>query len=249
MKTVFSFRQLSSLSYKSILTLCCAALLWSCTTKEEVQPTLNNCSGKVGKTATLRMGKAVCGVGVWANLWFVNDNSLFLPRNPEDLIMWLQPYSLEKGINYTPKEGETLKITYTEATPDNRYNTVPVCMAYPGRSLPIHILCIEPVKTDEQPTATITKQLTVKGTCSGAGVFGEKWFLDQTTNAYLQPCKWIGNNAVFPYADLKDGDKIEVVYTLSASKDCQNNFPNQVMCLAAPPPATPIDIWSIKKLQ
>lgn len=231
------------------LLLCLALAAWACGSEEVKPETANNCSGKSGKTVTLKMENAICGVGVWGSLWFENDNSLVLPKNPDDLVRWLQPYSLEKGINYTPKAGEILKITYTEATLDDRYNTVPVCMAYPGKSLPIHILCIEPVKANEPLNIVITKQLVVRATCSGSGVFGEKWFFDENTNTFLQPCKWIANSAVFPFADLQSNDKIEVSYTLSSSKECQNNFPSNNPCFAPAPQATPIDIWSIKKVK
>ncbi len=138
-------------------------------------PRNQNCSEKAAKvgglTATLKVGKTFCGVGKWGNLWLEADSTVAnigiigfcgtppydntsnstpeKPLRPEPL-RWLQPYSVEKGINYIPKEGETVRIVY-EVVQDSKAYTTPsqvvTCSAYSGRHIPVNILCIEPVHT------------------------------------------------------------------------------------------------------
>jgi hypothetical protein len=145
--------------------------LTSCNNSEGGEPVPNlNCSEKSAKagalTATLKVGKTICGVGKWGNLWLEADSTVLLPTmiNPNDTMMtimpvdtpnspimaeslrWLQPYSVEKGINYVPKEGETVQIVYEVVKNGSTYDNVVTCKAAMGRHVPIHILCIEPVK-------------------------------------------------------------------------------------------------------
>lgn len=210
------------------------------------QPLPFNCSGKSGKTITVTVGNAICGYGVWGSTWLMPKDSTKISSEPT----WLQPYSLENGLNYTPKNGEILEITYTEAKLDNRYNNIITCLAYPGKSIPVHILCIKSI-ANSTTTLDVTKNLKVFMSCSGTGVFGEKWLYDETTNSYLKPCKWIGKAAAPNFDDMNGGDIYEVYYTPSASSECQDNFNNNPtkLCFAAPPKSTPIDIWTMKKVK
>jgi hypothetical protein len=149
--------------------------LTSCNFDEDCEPAPNlNCSEKSAKagalTATLKVGKTLCGVGKWGNLWLKADTTVAhlgqvmtcdtppngstspnmpvnSPNNPltADPLRWLQPYSVEKGINYVPKEGETVRIVYEVVKNGGTYDNAVTCKAYMGRHIPIHILCIEPV--------------------------------------------------------------------------------------------------------
>jgi hypothetical protein len=239
---------------KSFAFLVLLASIFACDKRHDCVPKPKNCSGKTGKTVLVTVNNAVCGYGVWGSLWLspkdmqVCGNIDSTKQNPTNDLFWLQPYSLDAGINYTPQKGEILQITYTEAQVDNRYNNLAICMAYPGKSTPIHILCIQPVsKGSNTDSIAVTKTLKIFMSCSGTGVFGEKWLYDSSTNTYLQPCKWIGNATVPAFEEMKNGDSYEVSYTLSASKECQNNFNEGKKCFVAPPNATPIDIWTMKK--
>jgi hypothetical protein len=236
---------MKNLVKKIALSLLVMATFAACK-KEDADPKTSNCSGKLGKTTTVKVDAAICGYGVWGGLWLMPTDS----RDETDKV-WLQPYSLEDGINYTPKKGEILKITYRETQFDDRYNNIVVCLAYPGKSIPIHILCIESdAKADATNVSTsITKKMTIFKSCSGIGVFGEKWLYDAQTNTYLQPCKWIGKTQAPAFDEMNNGDTYEVTYTLSSSTVCQDNFTSQNNCFAAPPKATPIDIWTMDKVK
>jgi|JI71714BRNA_FD_contig_41_3825941_length_1154_multi_1_in_0_out_0_1 hypothetical protein len=230
---------------KIIATAFLGVAMLACKNKDCVKPITNNCSGIAGNTITVKVEEAVCGYGVWGGLWLKPVN----PKNG-NAIDWLQPYSLENGINFTPKKGETLTITYKEAAKDSRYDGLAICLAFPGKSTPIHILCIQSDTTQTNVSTSITKKLKVNFTCSGIGVFGDKWLYDAETNTYLQPCKWIGKAAAPSFEAMNANDMYEVTYTLSSSKECQDNFnTNPVkLCFAAPPKATPIDIWVMSKV-
>lgn len=232
---------------KSFACILFACSMFACNKENDcVKPMQSNCSGKSGKTITVTVGNAVCGYGVWGSTWLMPKDSAKISSEPT----WLQPYSLENGLNYTPKSGEILEITYTEAKLDNRYNNIITCLAYPGKSIPVHILCIKSV-TNSTTALEVTKNLKVFMSCSGTGVFGEKWLYDETTNSYLKPCKWIGKAASPAFDDMNGGDIYEVYYTPSASSECQDNFNNNPtkLCFAAPPKSTPIDIWTMKKVK
>jgi hypothetical protein len=142
MKNLFSRHY----SLVSLFALCCAIVGFSSCEKDIVsakRPLLTDslCSSKEGDTVTVKVGEALCGYGAWGSLWLQPIN------NPSISVQWLQPYSLEQGLNYQPQIGETLQITYTNAQLDDRYNSVITCMAYPGTNTPIHILCIKPNTT------------------------------------------------------------------------------------------------------
>ncbi len=232
---------------KSFAILLFVPYLFACSKHHDCVPSPSKCG--TGKTIIVKVDNAICGNGVWGNLWFLPKDSL--SQNPQSLA-WLQPYSLEKGVNYSPKVGDYLQISYQEAKTDNRYDGIINCLAYPGKSTPIHIFCIQPLNSNPTQAITqVTKTLKVFMSCSGTGVFGEKWLYDETTNTYLQPCKWIGNSQIPTYDDMEGTNLYEVVYAPSASKECQDNYninPTK-SCLVAPPKATPIDIWAMKKIK
>lgn len=133
MKTYISYFIRISLTFFSF-----SLFAFSCNKeKEELTP-----CNKTGKTAVVVVGKAVCGWGAWGNLWLMDRNALLESTADNNKRIWLQPYSIEVGINYVPQEGETIEITYTDAKDDGRYKGVATCMAYSGANRPIHIICI-----------------------------------------------------------------------------------------------------------
>ncbi len=238
MKNVFS-RHYSLVSF---FALCCAIIGLSACQKEPIigceHPISKDslCSGKEGKTIAVRVGSAVCGYGVWGGLWLQPINAPFIATQ------WLQPYSLEKGLSFQPKVGDNLQITYTNAQLDDRYKNLTICMAYPGSSQPIHILCIKPAK-DSTQTSIITKQVVLQATGCGTGFYGDRWFYDEQTQEYLQPCQF--GKPTLSYQSLVVGRKYEISYNVSTSKECQNNYPTNSVCVWLPK-ATSIDLLSIK---
>jgi hypothetical protein len=343
MKNLFS-RHYSLVSF---FALCCAIVGLAACQKEPIigceHPISKDslCSGKEGKTVTVRVGEAVCGYGAWGGLWLQPIN------NPSISVQWLQPYSLEKGLSYQPKIGETLQITYANAQPDDRYKNVVTCMAYPGSSIPIHILCIKPTiptpndstaekttiveiktalcgtgvwndlwaweldslsgkdmikkwlrpfsihedlrkefakvqlgdryKITYKPTnndgrydnlivckaypgqslpihilkmekiggatSTVTKEVVLRETGCGTGFYGDRWFYDEQTQEYLQPCQF--GKPTLAYESLIVGNKYSITYSLSTSKECQNNYPTNVNCVWLPK-GQPIDLLAVQ---
>jgi hypothetical protein len=137
---------------KIIATTVLGVTMLGCKHKDCVKPVTNNCSGIKGETITVKVDEAMCGYGAWGSLWLKPTDDKNKKCENGSHTDWLQPYSIEAGINFTPKKGETISITYRKVAKDNRYDSMAICKAYPGTSTPIHILC---VKSDTTKTDTI----------------------------------------------------------------------------------------------
>ncbi len=91
--------------------------------------------------ATVTVEEVICGAGLWENNW-LNDGSK----------VYLQPYSMDENVkakieklNIDIKNGLHLKIQYTHAKDEGRYDNAIICEAYVGEKTPIQIVDIEVV--------------------------------------------------------------------------------------------------------
>jgi len=232
----------------SFLALCCAIIGLSSCHKDDIsckEPIVIDslCSGKEGKTITVKVGSAVCGYGVWGGLWLQPIN------NSAVNVQWLQPYSLEKGLSFQPKIGETLQITYANAQLDDRYKNVVTCLAYPGTSTPIHILCIRPITQDS--TIERTTIVELKTALCGTGVWNDLWALEldslgskDTLKKWLRPFS-INEDLRKEFAKVQLGDRYKITY--KAAKN-DGRYDNLITCKAYPGDNLPIHILKMEKV-
>lgn len=90
--------------------------------------------------------RAVCGVGLYQDLWFSLGDSIGTGIEGYYFNNFLQPVDIDPFLSsFVPVEGEKYLIGGRIET-DNPYNDVPVCLAYPGPSVPIKITCIQHIE-------------------------------------------------------------------------------------------------------
>lgn len=90
--------------------------------------------------------RAVCGVGLYQDLWFALGDNISAGIEGYYFNKFLQPVDINPALAaFVPVEGEKYLIG-GRIEKNNKYNDVPVCLAYPGPSIPIKITCIQHIE-------------------------------------------------------------------------------------------------------
>ncbi|MCX6325215.1 MAG: hypothetical protein NT144_00990 [Bacteroidia bacterium] len=96
---------------------------------------------------TVTAKAAICGWGLYDNIWFALADSVSTGIAGFYFNRYLQPVSIDESLNaFRPVPGNKYSIgARIDNSPVNLPST-PVCMAYPGPSVPVKIMCITEVK-------------------------------------------------------------------------------------------------------
>ncbi|TCO10492.1 hypothetical protein [Natronoflexus pectinivorans] len=85
----------------------------------------------------------ICGNGLYDNLWFAVDDSVYAGYGNYHFHKYLQPVAIDDAISeFIPVEGKQYIIGVI-VKEEHKYLYEPVCLAYVGPSVPVKILCIE----------------------------------------------------------------------------------------------------------
>ena len=96
---------------------------------------------------TVTASAVMCGWGLYDNIWFATEDSVSSGMDGFYFRKYLQPVSADASIgNFIPVPGRkyTLGARYDYSTAN--YPETPVCMAYPGPSIPVKIMCVTEIK-------------------------------------------------------------------------------------------------------
>lgn len=89
---------------------------------------------------------AICGAGLWGNLWLALDDSVSGGIDNFYFHKYLQPVAIEKDLEgFVPVQGKRY-IVGARIQLEHPFLEVPVCLAYSGPSVPVRITCIEELK-------------------------------------------------------------------------------------------------------
>lgn len=87
----------------------------------------------------------LCGTGLYVNLWFALDDSISAGAENYYFRKYLQPVAIINSFAaIIPVAGRRYIIGARKDSGDY-YSDVPVCLAYPGPSVPVRIMCIQEV--------------------------------------------------------------------------------------------------------
>ncbi|HLN54572.1 MAG TPA: hypothetical protein VK207_01200 [Bacteroidales bacterium] len=89
---------------------------------------------------------AICGAGLWYNLWFALNDSVSAGVDGTYFRKWLQPVAISDNLKgFKPVMGKKYLVG-ARVQKDHPYNDIIVCLAYPGPSVPVKITCITELK-------------------------------------------------------------------------------------------------------
>jgi hypothetical protein len=91
--------------------------------------------------------EVICGWGLYNNIWFALNDSVSAGLDKVYYKMYLQPVSINAEINgFQPFPGHKYMIGARIDNSSENLPPAPVCMAYPGPSVPVKIICITELK-------------------------------------------------------------------------------------------------------
>ncbi|MGE5421467.1 MAG: hypothetical protein ACM3UT_14870 [Chloroflexota bacterium] len=89
---------------------------------------------------------AICGAGLWENMWFALNDSVNAGVEGTYFRKWLQPVAINDDLKgFKPVIGKKYLVG-ARVVKDHPFNNVIVCLAYPGPSVPVKITCIQELK-------------------------------------------------------------------------------------------------------
>ena len=89
--------------------------------------------------------RAVCGVGLYQDLWF-SVGSISAGIDGYSFNKYLQPVDIDPSLaGFVPIEGKKYMIGAKIVT-DHNFGNVPTCLIYPGPSIPVKIMCVQPIE-------------------------------------------------------------------------------------------------------
>ncbi len=89
--------------------------------------------------------QVICGAGLYDNLWLALPDSIHSGHEDFYYSKYLQPVDIDAAISgFIPQEGQQY-IVGVRIKEEHKYLYEPVCMAYSGPSVPVKIMCIEPL--------------------------------------------------------------------------------------------------------
>jgi hypothetical protein len=95
---------------------------------------------------TVTASSAICGWGLYGNIWFVTADSVTAGMDGFYFKKFLQPVSTNASLNdFRPVPGKKYSIGVRYDYSATNGPGIPVCMAYPGPSVPVKIMCIKEV--------------------------------------------------------------------------------------------------------
>lgn len=90
--------------------------------------------------------RAVCGIGLYNNLWFALQDSVSTGVSDFYFRKYLQPVAISSNLaGFVPVEGKKYKLGAVIQN-EHPYSGVPVCLAYSGPSVPVRINCITAIE-------------------------------------------------------------------------------------------------------
>lgn len=89
---------------------------------------------------------AICGAGLWENLWFALNDSVNAGVEGTYFRKWLQPVAINDNLKgFKPVKGKRYLVG-AKVQKDHPFNNTVVCLAYPGPSVPVKITCVTELK-------------------------------------------------------------------------------------------------------
>jgi hypothetical protein len=99
---------------------------------------------------TVTASEAICGWGLYDNIWFALPDSVSSGVEGFYFKKYLQPVSADASLSeFRPVPGKKYTIGARYDYPGENYPTVPVCMAYPGPSVRVKLMCVKEVEKSE----------------------------------------------------------------------------------------------------
>ena len=93
---------------------------------------------------TVTARAAICGWGLYGNVWFALDDKISAGTGGYYFHKYLQPVSIDKSLEgFTPEEGQKYRIGARIDKNNTNFSDVITCLAYPGPSVPVKIMCIK----------------------------------------------------------------------------------------------------------
>lgn len=93
----------------------------------------------------VKASNAICGTGLYGNLWFALDDSIRAGTSNYYFHKYLQPVAINSNIKgFVPVAGKRYKIG-ARIDRGNYFPDVVMCLAYSGPSVPVRIMCIKAV--------------------------------------------------------------------------------------------------------
>lgn len=88
--------------------------------------------------------EAMCGWGLWENTWFALEDSVYSGFENYYYPCYLQPVSIADGLEeFVPVSGKTYRIGAVVDSTVHEFGEIPICLAWPGPSIPVKITCVE----------------------------------------------------------------------------------------------------------
>ncbi len=85
----------------------------------------------------------ICGWGIYENIWFALNDSISAGVDGFYFKTYLQPVNIDESLSdFTPVPGKKYLLGARIVNLSGNIPDVPVCMAYPGPSVPVKIMCI-----------------------------------------------------------------------------------------------------------
>lgn len=90
--------------------------------------------------------EAICGVGLWDDMWFALNDSVTAGVEGSYFRKWLQPVAVTDNLQgFKPVEGKKYLVG-ARVRKEHPYDDIVTCLAYPGPSVPVLITCISELK-------------------------------------------------------------------------------------------------------
>lgn len=85
---------------------------------------------------------AVCGVGLYENLWLALNDSVSAGTDGTYFRKYLQPVALSEDVkNFRPEPGKKYRVG-ARIQRNHPFTGIITCLAYPGPSVPVRITCV-----------------------------------------------------------------------------------------------------------
>ncbi len=179
-------------------------------------------SGKPFQTqATLRQN--LCGVGLWGGLVLeLPDGTIVQPWSAAD----------QQVADFPAVANRVVSVDFEEVPRDNRYDTIPRCMAYsPLEAQIAKVVKINRIKAENgggDNKLPLEATVTVRQNTCGLGIWGSL-VLELDNGDVLQPWELAPSAAGLAKINLENGQKVRIKYHVMAR---DNRYDSAVTCAA-----------------
>jgi len=98
-------------------------------------------------TLTVTAKVAMCGWGLYGSTWFALEDSISAGMEGYYYNKFLQPVSINESIRgFVPVAGKKYLIGARIDNEKYNFSDIVICLAYPGPSIPVKIMCISEIK-------------------------------------------------------------------------------------------------------